>query len=116
MKVSLFNDAQMRRDFPNSMVWGDQLPAHLRKADEDMALAFRWIQQHMEKQSEEILEALLEQTFDEDLVWTSAEIAYRISPALLDRLGRRARTGINAEILRLVPERFIAGNGKIGDW
>lgn len=77
-----YHDARLKRDLPNSMALSDVKPNNFvanqqRRADS----AFLSIKAQESNDLWRILEKLSNQSFDEDLMRTSCEIAARLSPS-----------------------------------
>lgn len=97
-QVLEYQDAQLHRDFPNSMTLRGMTPdqyvgLQIKRVDS----ALKRIQNSNLDDVWRLIRAMGVQDFDEDLVWTAGEIAARISPGKFEELA--------ADIVRLHPER-----------
>lgn len=110
-----YNEARVQRDLPNSMSRDGRVEEHIIEQMRLMKAEFEAIKRLPHDQLWELLSTMCRQRFDEEYVWTAAEIALRL---LGSRLAEMARSDNpeNAEIIEQVRQRFRAGHGRIGLW
>lgn len=77
-----YNKARERRDLPNSMALQGRTPNEF-VAEQSRIIddKLRALSEAQDEQLWRLLKGMAAQNFDESLVWTAAEIAYRVSPS-----------------------------------
>jgi hypothetical protein len=114
--ISRYNEAALQRDLPNSMTRNGHVKEYVEQQEEIMKWEFGILRPTLPStEARKLLVVLCTQQFDERLVWTGAEIAYRLSPVGLADMAKLAN-GENRRIMDFTQDRFRAGNGHIGDW
>jgi hypothetical protein len=114
--ISLYDAAALQRDLPNSMTRNGHVEEYVEQQEEIMKREFDILRAVLpSSDARRLLAILCTQQFDERLVWTGAEITYRLSPSGLTDLAKSAK-GENRRIMDVTQDRFRSGNGHIGDW
>jgi hypothetical protein len=113
--ISLYDAAALQRDLPNSMTRNGHVDEYVTLQEQILKREFGILCTLPSSDLWKLIDILCSQQFDERLVWTGAELAYRMSPARFTNLAKSA-TGENRRIMDYVPKRFVAGDGHIGDW
>lgn len=111
-----YNEARLRRDLPNSMALVGITPNEkVRASAAEATQALEGIRPHVQSDTMwKFLEALVRQTFDEQLTYSACEMACRLSPERYDEMAERVTRDLPGRpelqrVIRATRDRWESG-------